>query len=324
METQNEKKTAGMKEDMTLLDYIGIQISRMTLSRKLGTAHNYRRAQKSISVFTGGKDILLRDVDENFIDSYNAHLVGRGLVRNSISFYMRILRAVYNRAVRHKLTSQKYPFQNVYTGVDRTRKRAVGREVISRIFNLDLPRGSKLELSRDLFIFSYLTRGMSFVDIAFLKKSDLSHGTLTYFRKKTGQLLSVRIEPDAMSIISRWKSGTSGTRYLFPVLKSDNPKEAYREYQSALNSHNRSLHKIAGMTGADCNLTSYISRHTWATTARDCQIPISIISQALGHTSERTTRIYLTDIGNDAIDQANHAIISFLHPRSGTAIRPRP
>ncbi|MGN0189792.1 MAG: site-specific integrase [Candidatus Cryptobacteroides sp.] len=323
MRTQKEKKNAGRQEDMTLFNYIGIQISRLCLGGRLGTAHNYSRTLKSISTFTKGNDIGLEQVDEQFIDRYNAWLVGRGLVRNSISFYMRILRAVYNRAVRHKLTPQKFPFQNVYTGVDRTRKRAVNRQVISGIFNLDLPKGSKLELSRDLFIFSYLTRGMSFVDIAFLKKSDLSHGILTYFRKKTGQLLSVRIEPDAMSIISRWSPDAARTRYLFPVIKSDDPKEAYREYQNALNSHNRALHKIAGMLGEDCDLTSYIPRHTWATTARDCQIPISIISQALGHTSERTTRIYLTDIGNEAIDEANHTIISFLSARPDTAIRPR-
>lgn len=320
MKRKSNKKLTADQQDATLLNCIGTQISRLDLNGRSGTALNYRRALQSVSTFTKGKDICLDDVNEDFIDRYNAFLVSRGLVRNSISFYMRILRAVYNRAVKQRITSQKYPFRNVYTGVDHTRKRAVSRDVISDIFNLDLPKGSKLELSRDLFIFSYLTRGMSFVDIAYLRKSDLAGETIEYFRKKTGQKISVRIEPDAMKIISRWSPETVRTPYLFPVLRSTDSAAAFKEYQNALNIHNRNLHKIAQMLGEDCRLTSYIARHTWATNARDCQIPMSIISQALGHTSEKTTRIYLADIADSAVDQANHIIISFLSARTGTTI----
>lgn len=107
---------------------------------------------------------------EQLIDSYNAYLIRRGIVRNSVSFYMRILRAVYNKAVRLRLVEQTYPFHNVYTGVDRTRKRAVDEQLISQLHKLKLSAGSPLALARDPLHFSYCTRGMAFVDVAYLKK----------------------------------------------------------------------------------------------------------------------------------------------------------
>jgi integrase len=221
---------------------------------------------------------------------------------------MRILRAIYNKATKQKLIEQQHPFTEVYTGIDKTRKRAVDESIISQLHRLDLNPNSHTAFSRDLFIFSYCTRGMAFVDIAYLKMANLHNGTLTYTRRKTGQLLTIRVEPCIQRIIDRYAQ--PDTPYLFPIITSTDPDVAYRQYQAALNRHNRLLGRLSEMLGCGCKLTSYTSRHSWATAARNHNVPISVISQGMGHTSEQTTRIYLTMLENSVIDEANKWIIN--------------
>ena len=223
---------------------------------------------------------------------------------------MRIMRSVYNKAVKQKLVEQSYPFADVYTGIDYTRKRAVPESVISQLYKLKLINGSSLALARDIFIFSYCTRGMAFVDIAFLKKENIQNGVICYTRRKTGQVLSIRIEPGIQEIINRYSS--TKTTYIFPLLISLETKQAYKAYQFEINNYNRLLRKLSTMLQLNCALTSYTSRHSWASTARNHNIPVSIISAGMGHTSEQTTQIYLTMLENSVIDDANKGIIGCL------------
>ncbi|MBQ3196983.1 MAG: site-specific integrase [Muribaculaceae bacterium] len=293
-----------------VLDYMRSQVEQLRATNRLGTAKNYEKTMCSLSAFLGDIRLPLSALTEQVIIDYNAFLVQRGLVRNSVSFYMRVLRAVYNKAVRQKLIVQQHPFTEVYTGIDRTRKRAVSETIITQLYRLELKMGTPLALCRDLFIFSYCTRGMAFVDIAYLKKSSLRNGMICYARRKTRQLLSVRIEPSIQRIIDRYAD--SDSPYVFPILSSLDSTEAYEQYQIALNTHNRLLGRLSEMLGCGCKLTSYTSRHSWATAARNHNVPISIISQGMGHTSEKTTQIYLTMLENSVIDDANKGIISGL------------
>lgn len=293
-----------------VLDFMQNQIRLMRNANRLGTALNYEKTMKSFVKFLGGVNLPFSAMTEQVIADYNAFLVQRGMVRNSISFYMRIMRAVYNKAVRQKLVEQSHPFTEVYTGIDRTRKRAVSESVISQLYKLNLAEGTPLALARDIFIFSYCTRGMAFVDIAYLKKENIQNGVICYARRKTGQLLSVRIEPSIQRIIDRYSSALSP--YVFPILTSTETKPAYAEYQVAINNHNRQLRRLSKMLPAGCKLTSYTSRHSWATAARNHNVPISVISAGMGHTSEQTTQIYLTMLENSVIDDANQGLIRSL------------
>jgi len=295
---------------VSVLDFMQNQIRLMRNANRLGTALNYEKTMKNFAEFLGGVNLPFSAMTEQLIADYNAFLVQRGMVRNSISFYMRIMRAVYNKAVRQKLVEQSHPFTEVYTGIDRTRKRAVSETVISQLYKLKLAEGTPLALARDIFIFSYCTRGMAFVDIAYLKKENIQNGVICYARRKTGQLLSVRIEPSIQRIIDRYSSALSP--YVFPILTSTETKEAYEEYQTAINNHNRLLRRLSKMLPSGCKLTSYTSRHSWATAARNHNVPISVISQGMGHTSEQTTRIYLTMLENSVIDDANQGLIMSL------------
>ena len=277
---------------VSVLDFMKNQIRLMRNANRLGTAQNYEKTMKNFAEFLGGVNLPFSAMTEQLIADYNAFLVQRGMVRNSISFYMRIMRAVYNKAVRQKLVEQSHPFTEVYTGIDRTRKRAVSESIIAQLHRLELEAGTPLALCRDMFIFSYCTRGMAFVYISYLKKSNLQNGMICYARRKTGQLLSVRIEPSIQRIIDRYADSESP--YVFPILNSLDTNEAYEQYQVALNTHNRLLGRLSEMLGCGCKLTSYTSRHSWATAARNHNVPISVISAGMGHTSEQTTQIYKT------------------------------
>ena len=293
-----------------VLDFMQNQIRLLRNANRLGTAQNYEKTMKNFAEFLGGVNLPFSAMTEQLVAEYNAFLVQRGMVRNSISFYMRIMRAVYNKAIRQKLVEQSHPFTEVYTGIDRTRKRAVSESIISQLYKLKLTEGTPLALARDIFIFSYCTRGMAFVDIAYLKKENIQNGVICYARRKTGQLLSVRIEPSIQRIIDRYSSALSP--YVFPILTSTETKEAYEEYQAAINNHNRLLRRLSKMLPTGCKLTSYTSRHSWATAARNHNVPLSVISQGMGHTSEQTTQIYLTMLENSVIDDANKGLIMSL------------
>ncbi len=293
----------------TVLSFIKEQIESLEQGRRLGTAHNYKCAMKSFSDFLNQKDIAFSLMTGKLISDYEQWLFDRGVVRNSSSFYLRILRSVYNKAVKKGLATQTNPFDDVYTGVDRTRKRAMDEQLIMRLMELDL-KTEALRLSRDLFIFSYCARGMAFVDIAYLKKSDISGGFISYIRRKTGQQLSVKIEPCAQNIIDHYAEKTKGSLYVFPIITMSDPIKAYGQYQSKLGYYNRLLKILTKELGVELPISSYWARHSWATSARNKNVPLSVISAGMGHTSEKTTEIYLASLDNSVIDKANREILS--------------
>lgn len=298
----------------TILAFMRQQIDQLEASRRFGTARNYHRALNSLSSYFNGEDLPFQALTEQVVEHYGAALEQRGIVRNSVSFYMRILRSVYNKAVRLHLVEQSYPFRHVYTGVDTTRKRAVDERIIARLFQLDLRHSDSLTRARDLFIFSYCTRGMAFVDMAYLRKTNIRNGMICYTRHKTRQQLCVRIEPVVQRIIDKYAN--SSPVYVLPVLRAEDAAEAYVQYQTALNYYNRQLKVLSGLLELEYGLSSYTARHSWATAARNHNIPISVISAGMGHTSERTTQIYLSLLENSVIDTANRQLTSLL---DGTA-----
>lgn len=288
------------------------RIAQLTAENRHGTARNYTRTLNSFSAFLEGVDLPFAAITEQLVEEYDAYLRRRGVVRNTVSFYMRILRSVYNKAVRLRLAEPAQPFSNVYTGVDTTRNRAVDERLIRRLREMELPPAGPLSLARDLFVFSYCTRGMAFVDMAHLRKSDLRDGAIHYVRRKTGQRMSVALEGCMREILRRYEPRTRHTPYLFPVLTETDPRRAYAQYQVALNYYNRLLKRLSAMLGLESGLTSYVARHSWATAARNHRVPLTVISAGMGHTSERTTRIYLAALECSEVDCANRKILSSL------------
>lgn len=296
-----------------VLSFMQEQIRKLEDHGKFSTARNYRRALKSFSGFLENRDIPFYLLNERLVLLYNNWLLQKNIVRNSLSFYMRILRSVYNKAVGQGLVQNTNPFLQVYTGVDQTRKRAVSEDLIVRLQHLDLSHSRSLALARDLFLFSYCTRGMAFVDIAYLKKGNIQGGMISYVRHKTGQRLTIQMEPCIEKIIASYRDMTKDSSYVFPILSSENSLKAFQQYQTALGYQNLKLKKISKLLGENFSLTSYTARHSWATAARNHNVPLSVISAGMGHTSEKTTQIYLDSLENSIVDQANHVLLEQLN-----------
>lgn len=300
---------------MSILNYFDEQIRNLIAGGKSGTAINYRRTAQSIYHFLNHRDISLSALDESFVLAYEEWLTARGISRNTSSFYLRVLRAVYNKAVARRMIEQTHPFEHAYTGIDKTGKRALNETAILNLSILDLCHSPTLDLARDLFVFSYCTRGMTFVDMAYLRKQEIEDGFIVYNRHKTGQPLTVRIEPCIERILKKYENTTRFSPFVFPLIKSEETETAYRQYRTALSIYNRRLKRLARLAGITVPLTSYVARHTWATTARNHHIPISVISAGMGHTSEKTTQIYLASLENTVIDRANRGLLSALNER---------
>lgn len=283
-------------------------ISQLKRLGKVRTAETYTSTLHSFMRFRNGDDIMLEEISSDLMMEYEAFLKLHGVTMNTISFYNRILRAVYNRAVEKGLTAQCYPFKHVYTGIDKTIKRAIPLEAIKRIKELDLPLKPNLDFARDMFLFSFYTRGMSFIDMAYLKKTDLHDGFLSYRRRKTGQQMIIRWESCMQEILDKYPVNETG--YLLPIIKtSDKERLQYRNMQRLVNNK---LKEISKMAGLQVNLTMYVSRHSWASIAKSQRIPLSVISEGMGHDSENTTQIYLASLDNSMIDKANEMILKKL------------
>ena len=294
---------------LSLFNFMQIVITQLHQMGRQRTSETYRCTLKSFMQFREDKDILLEDIDSDLMQVYEAYLRNRGLTKNTTSFYMRILRAVYNRAVEKSLTVNRNPFKYVYTGIDKTLKRAIPLKAIRQIKNLDLSLQPSLDFARDMFIFSFYTRGMSFIDMAYLKKEDLSNGILSYRRRKTGQQLFIRWEKCMQEIVGKYRNPKSG--YLLPIIKSMNGNER-KQYQNAMFLINRKLKTIGNMVGVQLPLTMYTARHSWASVAKNKNVPISVISEGMGHDSEMTTKIYLASLDTNVVDEANSMILNLI------------
>jgi len=292
-----------------LFSYIDEQIRKLKASDRQGTARNYQRARDSFARYRKNKDVELATITEELVCDYELWLKRRKVSRNTASFYMRILRSVYNKAAGKRLVPQNYPFAKVYTGIERTRKRAVDEATIMKLKTANLAGFLPLAYARDLFLFSFYTRGMAFVDMAYLRKDDVRDGMIRYIRRKTGHPLSIQLEHCMQEIIDRYEQRTADSEYLLPIISATDSGKAYMQYQNALSYYNKQLKRLSSFLGLPKSLTSYVARHSWATVARNRNIPLSVISAGMGHTSESTTQIYLASLDASVVDDANRAII---------------
>ena len=297
------------RQEQSFNDYICLQIARLKRLGKIRTSETYTAALRSFSGFMNDKEVLFDQLNADLIAEYEAYLKGRGNSPNTVSFYMRILKAVYNRAVEDGLTEQRHPFKSVYTGVEKTLKRAISLNDLKHIKGLDLSLKPSLDFARDMFLFCFYTRGMSFIDMAYLRKKDLQNGILSYRRRKTGQQLFIKWERCMQEIVDKYP--INETEYLLPIITKRD--EDYRkQYTNELHRVNHLLKKIGKQLDLPILLTMYVGRHSWASIAKSRNVPISVISEGMGHDSENTTQIYLASLDTSVVDKANKKILDLL------------
>lgn len=298
---------ASDNQDNGFFAYARKMINRTKRMGKDRTSEIYASSLNSFIRFRGDDgEVGLEDMDSGMMMEYEAYLKRNGKCPNTISFYMRNLRTLYNRASEEGLVENRNPFRHVNTSVEKTIKRAISSAVVGKIKNLDLDLYPSLEFARDLFLLCFYLRGMSFVDLAFLRKKDLQNGVLVYRRHKTDQQLCIKWEQPMQDIVRKYTDPCSP--YLLPVIKIPGEGER-RQYLNASHLMNKRLKKIGVMVDCPIKLTFYVARHGWASIAKSQNVPLPVISEALGHDSEDTTRIYLALLDSSVVDKANSKVI---------------
>ena len=295
--------------EYSLFNFMESIIAKLKQNGKVRTSETYKSTLNSFKKFRQDEDIMLDCLTSEIMEAYEAWHHKRDVSPNTISFYTRILRAVYNRAVEDDIIENRNPFRHVYTGVDKTVKRALPLVMIKKIKALDLTLTPSLDFARDMFLMSFYLRGMSFIDMAFLRKTDLKNGYVTYRRRKTGQQLIIEWTKEMQMILDKYPENT--TDYLLPIIRNPGTNERCT-YRNMGYNINHNLKKIAKMVGVQIPLTLYVARHSWASAAKAKGIPLSVISEGMGHDSEATTQIYLASLDTSVVDKANSLIIKSL------------
>ena len=328
------RKDGGKLQDYT--ETLALELERRGQER---TARAYRTVTRGIIRFNKGADIPLREINNTLVKEFETHLKEAGRLPNTVSYYMRNLRAIYNKAVAEKRVVRRggNPFAGVYMGVTKTMKRALSVDEVKQLYDLDFtelldsckPGSRKQKAAQNLyrawryFSFRLYSRGMCFVDMAYLRKENIRDGVIRYVRKKTGQQIEIKITPEIRALIDSFAGDVQNSAYVFPIIRDDG-RPPRLQYESAERSQNYRLKKLAVMAGVDKAISTHWARHTWASIGKQSNLSVRVISECLGHTSEKTTRIYLDSLDNKLLDEANETVISAipgLLPRPGLALR---
>jgi site-specific recombinase XerD len=277
---------------------------------RLGNARSYKCTLSVLKKFNNNRDLSFREITYSLLTKFEQAHLKKGKSLNGLAVYLRTIRAIYNQAIKSGLVEQEsYPFKNYEIKTTKTRKRAISMDAIKAIQNLEIKPSSHLYDPRNLFMASFYMRGISYTDLAHLKVSDIINGRIYYDRQKTGKPYDIKITPELHAILAIYLPDKEKTDYIFPVIKQTTPKKQYEEIQDKRKRFNNNLKRIAKLCGIEENLTSYVSRHSFATRAKNLGVPITAISDMLGHSDTKTTEVYLGSLSSDIMDDFHKKII---------------
>jgi integrase/recombinase XerD len=291
------------------LQYILLIIKDLEDAKKFGNAKVYTTLLRSISDFVSKKEFPLNQINYKWLKKYEIWYLSKGNSINGLGIKLRTLRAVINQAIKtEKLTQDMYAFKDYPIKHEETRKRAISREDLIKILHFE-PRTQRQTRAKDYFLISFYLMGASFVDIAMLKIKNIIQDRIEYKRQKTGKLHSIPLSRPLIEIIDKYKNGKSENAFILNVVKSHDPKIQLKNISDELRRYNKSLKEIGKLCEIESSISSYVARHSYATNAKKLGVPVSVISESLGHTTEKTTQIYLDSFENDVVDKYHEMII---------------
>jgi integrase len=287
-------------------------INEMFETEKTGNALVYTTASNRFLEFCNNPSIRFDEIDYLVLEKFNHFLVLEGLKQNSISNYFRTLRAIYNKAIKAKIIERSaYPFHDITIKPEKTTKRAILKEDISKFINYASNENSPCNIALKYFLLSYYLIGISFTDLAYLTKENIVDGRIVYRRRKTKKNYSVKIFPQAQTILSHFHSDDKD--YLLPILPKDIPcngKKAKKMIQQWIKTTNKHLNKLAEKLEIKGTITTYVARHTFATNAKRLGYSYELIAEALGHEfGNKITNIYLDSFDKEIIDSMHQKVI---------------
>ena len=280
-------------------------------NNKCGNRLIYKGSYNSLKVFTKNQlDIPFSAIDISWLNKYEKWLRSKGNKETTMSLMFRTLRSAYNKAIKAKCARKSdYPFDEYKINKfdTKTQKRAIAKtEVLKFTKEVDnIGKRQYVQISKDIFIFSFLCGGINFTDIANLTKVNITNGRIHYIRQKTGKLIKLGISEEAMQIIKKYESESKG--YLFPILNANihkTPLQKQNRIHKMLGKINKNLKLIAAQLNVDANMTTYVARHSFASVLKKSGVSIALISEALGHSDLSTTQVYLDSFDNEQIDAA--------------------
>ena len=311
--TVNDLSVGASKQNQIwFLKYMEEQITVKRDAGLDGIAEAYKSTRNSFRHFLKDKDVRVSEITPKLIRMYADFLIGAGNSENTVAYYMRNLKTIYNRIVTDGFTPTcTSPFKVTKTTISKTPKRAITREVLLSVARLKfIPKSERhLELARDIFMFSFYCQGTAFVDIIRLEKSNIVAGRITFSRQKSKQPIRIAVIPQIEELMNKYKNDTD---YVFPILDIENSRSLYTQYKLALQRINYGLKIIGKRIGIDYPLTTYMARHTWATLVKELGAPVSVISEGLGHSSEDMTRIYLKEFDTSVLDEINEKVANYI------------
>ena len=295
----------------TVITFYKELIDEFTSDNKCGNRLIYKSSLNSLSAFTKGKlDIPFCTIDIDWLKKYEKWMRSKNNRETTISLQFRTLRSAYNKAIKAKCARQSdYPFDEYKINKfdTSTQKRAIAKTEILK-FTQDVEELGKrqyLQLSKDIFVFSYLCGGINFTDIANLTNANIIDGRLQYIRQKTHKKIKIGIPDEAMKIIEKYAPESKG--YLFPILDKKihkTPLQKQNRIHKILAKVNKNLKLLATQFGVEGNVTTYVARHSFASVLKKSGVNIALICEALGHSDLTTTQIYLDSFDNEQVDEA--------------------
>ncbi len=305
---QYQKHTGKLLSTNTYFTYFEKHLQDLEEEGRFSTRSCKQGALTLFKQFRKNRDLYFEELNPLMVDEFIKFCQKRGTSTNSIITLISSLRSVYNKALFDEIIEiNTAPFRKVKLRQTETVKRAISKEHIKMIRDYIPGKHSNTEDAQNIFMFCYYTRGTSIKDVLYMKVSQIIENRMYYHRLKTNTLYNIKLVDEALEIIKKYSDLKNPNNYIFPFVRGEG-REAYKSYHLAYERINRGLKKIARDLNIPVNLTSYVSRHSWATIAKKSEIPISVISEGLGHSTERTTRIYLESFEDTVLDNANDKI----------------
>ena len=299
-------KTTKIVQLKTVEDVFLEQIERLTDENRRGYMLSIKQVYNSLIDFNKHLNIYFSDIDVVWLRKYETFLRKKGIAENTIGIRFRTLRAIYNMAIKENIVKAEfYPFKSYKVSKlhQDTAKRAISKEDINRILKYK-PDNGYTRFTIDVFAFTYYTGGINFVDIAYLTKENIIDGRLIYKRRKTGKLIQIPLQPQALELINKYSD--KNTPYLFPILSEFHKTDIQKanRIHKVITKINQRLKDIGNKLEIPIRLTTYVARHSQATVMKKAGVSTAIISQIMGHSSERVTQIYLDCFDNEQVDDA--------------------
>lgn len=299
-------KMAQDGKSQSFFDYGNSLVAELKQANRIGTARSYKDV---ISVLKNyhKKDLPFHEINYSFLSKFETYHKSKGNETNGLAVYMRTIRAIFNKAIKAGMVEKEtYPFNDYKIKTTPTEKRALEFDLLKKIIDLKLDYQDSCFHAKNFFLASYMMYGMNFTDMAHLKKTDINNGRITYRRKKTSKLYDIKITNNLGRILEHYMHNESA--YVFPIIKRETPELQNKDIRWARKRYNKKLNVLADLCGIDSNLTSYVSRHSFATQAMIQQVPLNAISTMLGHSSLKTTEVYLKSLPSDILDNYNSLV----------------